>query len=217
MLNIANYQRNVNQNYNQVPPHTSQNGHHQKVYKQQMLERVKTKGNPPTLLMGTQVGATTMETPQKTKNRAIICCSCCSVTKLCPTKWTAAHQAPLSSTISQSLFKLMSIESVMLSSLLILCCPLLLFSSIFPSIRVFSNELALRIKWPKYWSFSFSPSNKYSRLISFRIDWFDLLAVQGTLKNLLQHYNSKVSILWHSAFFIVQLSYPYMTTRKPQL
>ena len=141
----------ISQNYNEISPHTSQNGHHQKVYKQQMLERVKTKGNPPTLLMGTQVGATTMETPQKTKNRAIICCSCCSVTKLCPTKWTAAHQAPLSSTISQSLFKLMSIESVMLSSLLILCCPLLLFSSIFPSIRVFSNEPALPIRWPKYW------------------------------------------------------------------
>ena len=159
MLNIANYQRNVNQNYNEVPPHTSQNGHHQKVYKQQMLERVKTKRNPPTLLMGIQAAATTMETPQKTKNRATIFCCCCSVTKLCPTKWTAAHQAPLSSTISQSLFKLMSIDSVMLSSLLILCCPLLLFSSIFSSIRLFSNEPALPIRWPKYWYCSINLSS----------------------------------------------------------
>ena len=111
-----------------------------------------------------------------------------------------------------SLLKLMSIESLVPSNHLILCCPLLLLPSIFPSIRVFSNELNLHIRWPKYWSFSFSisPSNEYSELISFRTDWFDLLAVQETLKSLLQHHSSKSSILWHSAFFIVQLSYPYM-------
>ena len=110
----------------------------------------------------------------------------------------------------------MSIESVMPSNHLILCCLLLLLPSIFPSIRVFSNESALRIRWPKYWSFSFniSPSNEHSRLISFRMDWLDLLAVQGTLKSFLQHHSSKVSILWCSAFFIVQLSHPYMTTGK---
>ena len=110
----------------------------------------------------------------------------------------------------------MSIELVMPSNYLILCCPLLLSPSIFPSIRVFSNELALHIRWPKDWSFNFniSPSNEHSGLISFRIDWLDLLAVQGTLKSLLQHHSSKVSILWHLAFFIVQLSHPYMTTGK---
>ena len=110
----------------------------------------------------------------------------------------------------------MSIESVMPSNHLILCRPLLLLPSIFPSIRVFSNESALRIRWPKYWSFRFSisPSNEYSGLISFRIDWLDLLAVQGTLKSLLQHHSSKASILWLSAFFTVQLSHPYMTTGK---
>ena len=118
--------------------------------------------------------------------------------------WTAARQASLSITNSQSLVKLMSIESVMLSNHLILCCPLLLLS-IFPRIRVFSDESVLYIRWPKYWSFSFSisPSNEYSVLISFRIDWFDLLAVQETLKSLLQHHSSKTSILWCSAFFIV--------------
>ena len=110
----------------------------------------------------------------------------------------------------------MSIELVMLSNHLILCHPLLLLPSIFPSIRVFSNESALCIRWPKYWSFSFniSPSNEYSGLISFRIDWLDLLAVQGTLKSLLQHHSSKASIFWCSAFFMVQLSYPHMTTGK---
>ena len=114
------------------------------------------------------------------------------------------------------LLELMSIESVMPSNHLILCCPLLLLPSIFPSIRVISNESALRIRWPKYWSFSFniSPSNEYSGLISFRKDWLDLLAVQGTLKSLLQHHSSKASILWRSAFFIAQLSNPYMTTGK---
>ena len=132
------------------------------------------------------------------------------------TPWTAAHQVSLSITNSQSLLKLVSIELVMLSNHLILCCPLLLQPSIFPSIRVFSNESILCIRWPKYWSFSFSihPSNEYSGLISFRIDWLDLLAVQGTLKSLLQHHSSKASILQHSAFFMVQLSHPYITTGK---
>ena len=129
---------------------------------------------------------------------------------------TAARQASLSITSSWSLLKLMSIESVMPSNHLILCCPLLLLPSVFPSIRVFSNESALHIRWPKYWSFSFniSPSKEYSGLISFRMDWFDLLAVQGNLKSLLQHHSSKAPILWHSAFFIIQLSHPYMTTGK---
>ena len=129
---------------------------------------------------------------------------------------TVACQASLSITNSQSLLRLMSIESVMPSNHLIFCHPLLLLPSIFPSIRVFSNETALCIKWPKYWSFSFniSPSSEYSGLISFRMDWLDLLAVQGTLKSLLQYHSSKASILQCSAFFIVQFSHPYMTTRK---
>ena len=129
------------------------------------------------------------------------------------TPWTAAHQASLSITSSQSLLKLMSIQSVMPSNHLILCCPLLLPPSISPSIRVFSNESALRIRWPKYWSFSFSisPSKEHPGLISFRMDWLDLLAVQGTLKSLLQHHSSKASTLRHSAFFTVQLSHPYTT------
>ena len=136
------------------------------------------------------------------------------------TPWTAACQASLYFTISRSLLELMSIESVMLFNHLILChlllLHLLLLLSILPNIRVFSNELALRIKWPKYWSFSFSisPSNEYLGLISFRIDWFDLLAVQGTLKSLLQHHNLKISILWWSATFVVQLSHPCMTNGK---
>ena len=131
------------------------------------------------------------------------------------TPWTAAHQASLSITNSWSLFKLMSIESVMPSNHLILCRPLLP-PSILPSIRVFSNESALHIRWPKYWSFSFSisPSNKFSGLISFRMDWLDLLAVQGTPKSLLQHHSSKAPILQHSAFFTVQLSHSYMITGK---
>ena len=128
----------------------------------------------------------------------------------------AARQASLSITNSQSSLKLMSIESVMPSNHLILYCPLLLPPSIFPSIKVFSNESALHIRWPKYWSFSFniSPSNEYPGLISFRVDWLDLLAVQGTLKSFRQHHSSKASILQHSAFFIVQLSHSYMTTGK---
>ena len=132
------------------------------------------------------------------------------------TPWTAARQASLSITNSRSLLKLMSIESVMSSNHLILCHPLLLLPSIFPSTGVFSNESVLHIRWPKYWSFSFSisPSNEYSGLISFGIDWLDLLAVQGTLKSLPQDQSSKVSILHHSAFFIVQLLHPYMTTGK---
>ena len=131
------------------------------------------------------------------------------------TPWTAAFQASLSFTNSQSLFKLMSIRLVMPSNHLILCCPLLLLFSIFPSIRVFSNESVL-IRWPKHWSFSFSisPSNEYSRLITFRMDWMDLLAVRGTHESLIQHHSSKASILRHSAFFTVQLSHPYMTTGK---
>ena len=128
----------------------------------------------------------------------------------------AACQASLSITNSQSLLKPMSIESVITSNHLILCHPLLLPPSVFPSIRVLSNESVLHIRWPKYWSnyFSFSPSNEYSGLISFRMDWLDLLAVQGTLKSLLQHHSSKASILQHSTFFIVQPSHPYMTGRK---
>ena len=132
------------------------------------------------------------------------------------TPWNAARQASLSITNSQSLLRLMSIELVMPSNHLILCRPLLLLPSIFPSIRVFSNESALCIRWPKDWSFSLniSPSNEYPGLISFRMDWLDLLAVQGTLKSLLQHHNTKASVLQCSAFFMVQLSHPYMTTGK---
>ena len=130
--------------------------------------------------------------------------------------WSAACQASLSITKSQSLLKLMSVESMMPSNHLILCHRLLLPPSVFPSIRVFSEESVLCIRWPKYWSFSFSisASNEYSGLISFMMDWLDLLAVQGTLKSLLQYHSSKASILWCSAFFIVQLSHPYMTTGK---
>ena len=130
--------------------------------------------------------------------------------------WTAAHQASLSITNSWSLLNRISIESVMPSNHLILCYPLLFLPSIFPSIRVFSNKSPLSIRWPKYWSFSFniSPSNEHPGLISPRMDWLDLLAVQGTLKSFLQHHSSKVSILQCSAFFIVQLSHPYMTTGK---
>ena len=129
------------------------------------------------------------------------------------TPWTTAHQASLSITNSQSLPKPMSIESVIPSNHLILCRPLLLLSSIFPSIRVFSNESALHVRWPKYWSFNICPSNEHSGLI-FRMDWLDLLAAQGTLKSRLQHHSSKASILRGSDFFTVQLSHPYMTTGK---
>ena len=136
--------------------------------------------------------------------------------RLFATPWTAARQASLSITNSQSPPKPMSIESVMPCNHLILCHPLLLLPSIFPSIRIFSSESALRIRWPKYWSFTFniSPSKEHPGLISFRMDWLDLLAVQETLKSLLQHQSSKASILQHSAFFIVQLSHPYTTTEK---
>ena len=138
-----------------------------------------------------------------------------SCVQLFVTLWTAAPQAPLSSTISWSLIKLMLIESVMPSNYPILCHPLLLSPSVFPAVRVFSSESTLCIRWPKYWSFSFNinPSNEYSGLISFRIDWYDFLTVQGTLKSLLQH-NSEISILRCSDFFMVQLSYLYMTTGK---
>ena len=147
--------------------------------------------------------------------RLSICC--CSVTRSCLTlchPMTAVHQASLSFTISRSLLKLMSTVSVMPSKHLVLCRPLLLLPPIPPSIRVFSNESVLCFRWLKYWSFSISPSNEYSGLISFRIDWFDLLAVQGILKGLLQHHSSKASVLQCSAFFMIQLSHPYMTTGK---
>ena len=153
----------------------------------------------------------------------MLCVQFSSVAQLCPTlcdphvtPWTAACQASLSITNSWSLLKLMPIESVMPCNHLILCHPLLLPPSIFPSIRVFSNDSALLIRWPKYWSFSFSisPSNEHPGLVSFRMDWLDLLAVLGTLKSLLQLHSSKASILQHSAFFAVQLSHPYMTTGK---
>ena len=139
-----------------------------------------------------------------------------SLVWLFATPWTAPHRASLSITNSRSLLKLMSIQLVMPSNHLILCHRLLLLPSIFPSIRVFSNESILRIRWPKYWSFSFSisPSNEHLGLIAFRMDWLDLLAVQGTLKSLLQHHSSKVSIICLSAFFTVQLSHPYVTTGK---
>ena len=147
-------------------------------------------------------------------NASVIAVHSLSHVHLFATPWTAARQPSLSFTISWSLLKLMVIELVMPSSHLILCHPLFLLPSIFPSIRGFSNELDVCIRWPKYWSFSFSisPSNEYSGLISFRTDWFDLFAVQGTLKNLLQNHSSKASILWHSAFFVVQHSHPYMPT-----
>ena len=139
-----------------------------------------------------------------------------SCVQLSATPWIAARQASLSITNSWSLPKLMSVESVMPSNHLILCCPLLLPPSIFPSIKVFSNELVLHIRWPEYWSFSFSisPSSEHSGLISFRMDWLDLLAVQGTLKSLLQHHSSKASILWLSVFFISPTLTSYMTTGK---
>ena len=145
------------------------------------------------------------------------CVQVSSVAQSCPTlcdPWTAEHQTSLSITNYRNLLRLMSIVSVMPSNHLILCCPLLLLPSIFPSIRVFSNESALRIRWPKYWSFSFSisPSNEYSEQISFRMDWFDLLAFQGMLKSLFQHHSSKASVLQCSSFFMVQFSHPYMTT-----
>ena len=132
------------------------------------------------------------------------------------TPWTAARQGSLSFTISWSFLKLMSIEAVTPSNHLLLCAPLLFLPSIFPSIRVFSNELDLHIRWPKYWSFSFgiSPSNEYSGLVSFRMDWLDLLAVQGTLKSLHRHHSTNASILQWSAFFMIQFSHPYMTTGK---
>ena len=151
------------------------------------------------------------------RHKVIGCCfQSPSRVQLFATPWTAAYQASLFFPISQSLLKPMSMEWMMPSNHLILCRSLLLLPSIFPSIRVFSSESALHIRWLKYWSFSFStsPYNEYSGLISFRIEWFDLLGVQGTLKSLLQHYSSKASILWYSVFLIVQLSHPYMTTGK---
>ena len=138
------------------------------------------------------------------------------MSQLFVTPWTAAHQASLSITNSQSLLKFMPIELVMLSNHLIFCRPFLLLLSLFPSTEVFSNESVLHIRWPKYWSFSFSISscNEYSGVISFRMDWLDLLAVQGPLKSLLQHHSSKASILWYSDFFMAQTAHPNMTTGK---
>ena len=152
----------------------------------------------------------------KTKHKEFVVVQSLSCVRFFATPWTAACQASLSITNSRSLFKLMSIRSVMPSNHLILCCPLLLLPLIFPSIKVLFSESVLRIRWPKCWNFSFSisPLNEYSGLISFRMDWLDLLAVQGTLKSLLQHHSSKTSILWRSAFYMVQPSHPYMTTGK---
>ena len=155
----------------------------------------------------------------KKKNYTYYISQFSSVSELCRlfvTPWSTVHQASPSVTNSQSLLKLMSIESVMPSNCLILCHSLLLLASVFPNIRIFSIESVLHIRWPKYWSFSFSisPSNECSGLFPFRADWLDLLAVQGTLKSLLQHHSSKASILWHSAFFMVQVSHPYITTGK---
>ena len=165
------------------------------------------------------VGRATVSFCHQSKQWGLLCSSVQSLShvRLSVTPWTAAHEASLSFTNSQSLLKLMSIKSVMPSNRLILCFPLLLPPSIFPNIRAFSNESVLSIRWPKYWSSSFniSPSNEYSGLLSFRMDWLDLLAVQGTLKSLLQQHSSKVLILWCSDFFIVHLSHPYMTTGKP--
>ena len=152
------------------------------------------------------------QSPSMTKNSSSV--QSLSCVRLFATPWTTAHQTSLSLTNFWSLLKLLSIELVMPSSHLILCHPLLFLPSIFPSVRVFSNESVLRMRQPKYWSFSFSisPSKEYSEVISFRMDWLDLLAIQETLKSLLQHHSSKASVLWCSAFFIVQLSHPYMTT-----
>ena len=157
-----------------------------------------------------------MNSSSSSSSSFVVAVQLLSHVRLFGTPRTAARQASLSIINSQSLFKLMSIVSVMPSNHHIFCHPLLLLPSIFPSIRVFSNELALRIRWPEYWSFSFSisPSNDYSGLISFRIHWLDLLAVQGTLKSFLQRYSSKASILQCSTFCIVQLSHPYLTTGK---
>ena len=149
--------------------------------------------------LGTQV--------KKTWTRSSVVVQLLSRVRLFETPWTSACQASLSFTIFQSLLKLMSIESVMPSNHLVLYHPLLLLPSVFPSIRVFSNELGIHIWWPKYWSFSISPSSEYSGLISFKMDWFDLLAVQGTLKSLLQHQCSKTSVLWHSSLFYL---YPFL-------
>ena len=163
-----------------------------------------------------KISSKTYKTWPKKKKSEVASVQFLSCIRLFVTPWTATFQASLSITNSESLPKLMSIELVMPSNHLFFCHPLLLLPSIFPSISIFSNESALHIRWPQYWScsFSISPSNEYSGLISFRMDWLDLLAVQGTFKSLLQHHSSEASILWHSAFFIVQLSHPYTTIGK---
>ena len=171
------------------------------------------------MLAHSSVGAVgTADTcPQPQSRQRSLCVQLsCSVVSHSATSWTAARQASLSITNSRSLLKLMSIKSVMPANRLILCHPLLLLPSIFPRIRVFSNVSVPRIRWPKYWSFSFSisPPSEYSGLISFRMDWLDILAVLGNLKSLLQHHSSKASTLLRSAFFRVQLSHPYLTTRN---
>ena len=169
----------------------------------------------PTAIQETWVQSLGWENPlEKGKASSVQLLSCA---RLFVTLWTSAHQASLSITNSRSLLKLMSFKLVMPSNHFILCRPLLLLPSIFPSIRVFSNQSLLRIRWPKDWSFSFniSPSNEFSGLISFRMVWFDLLVVQGTVKSVLQHHSSKASILLCSALFIVQLSLPYMPAGKP--
>ena len=182
---------------NEISSHTSQNDHHQSLQTIKAGESVEERG--PSYTTGSDVNWYSHYEEYQFSSVAQSC--------LFVTPWTAARQASMPITNSQSLHKLMSIESVMPSNHLILCHPLLLPPSIFPSIRVFSNESALRIRWPKYWSFSFniSPSSEYSGLISSRMDWVDLLAVQGTLKSLLQHHSSKASIIRHSAFFTVHL------------
>ena len=174
------------------------------------LEKAEPEIKMPTSLWSSKKQESSRETSWFTSVQSL------SRVQLFVTPWIAARQASLSIINSRSLSKLMAIESVMPSNHLIFCRPLLLLPSNFPSIRVFSNESALWIRWPKYWSFSFniSPSNEHPKLISFRIDWLDLLAVQDTLKSLLQHHSSKASILQHSAFFIIQLSHPRMTTGK---
>ena len=188
--------------------HTPKKGHIQNSQRAEELSKLKNKTN------GNKKWAR-FEYTLHTHTHCVVIQSL-SCVQIFASPWSVTRKASLSFTIFWSLFKLMSIESMMPSNRLILCHPLLLPPSIFPSIRVLSNESVLCIRWLKYWSFSFSisPSSEYSGLISFRMDWLDLLAVQGTLKSLLQQHSSKASILWHSAFFIVQLSHPYITTGK---
>ena len=228
MLNITKRLRNANQNNNDVDvsPHTSQKWLSSKKLQTVNAGEGEEEKEPSCTVdgnvnwyshCGEEYGGslkTTIWPSNPTPGHQFSSLQSLSHVQLFVTPWTAAPQASLSITNYQSLLKLMSIESVMLSNHLILCHLLLLLPSIFPSIRVFSNGSVLRIRWPKYWSFSIIPSKEYSGLISFRINWFDLIAVQGTLGSLLQHHNSKASIFGHSAFFMIQLSHTYMTTGK---